>query len=65
MASVRDTPSQGSRKSSRRTVGEFLIEKEVGKGSFAQVYQGWHKVRVCSSLEHCIPASGDAGTNAP
>lgn len=40
MANVRDAPA---RRSSRRNVGDFVIEKEIGKGSFAQVYQGWHK----------------------
>ncbi|KAF4123164.1 serine/threonine-protein kinase ULK2 [Geosmithia morbida] len=52
MATVRAPTSQssgsgsgsGSRRSSRRVVGEFTIEKEIGKGSFAQVYLGWHKV---------------------
>lgn len=26
-------------------VGQFLIGSEIGKGSFAQVYMGKHKVR--------------------
>lgn len=26
-------------------VGQFVIDKEIGKGSFAQVYSGRHKVR--------------------
>jgi serine/threonine protein kinase len=38
--------SSGSRKSgSRAVVGQFNIGSEIGKGSFAQVYLGWHKVR--------------------
>ncbi|KAG7410426.1 hypothetical protein DER46DRAFT_92842 [Fusarium sp. MPI-SDFR-AT-0072] len=36
--------SSGSRKSgSRAVVGQFNIGSEIGKGSFAQVYLGWHK----------------------
>lgn len=34
-----------SRRSGGRNVGQFTIDKEIGKGSFAQVYMGWHKVR--------------------
>lgn len=37
--------SSGSRKSGGRAVGQFNIGSEIGKGSFAQVYLGWHKVR--------------------
>ncbi|KAK3374960.1 hypothetical protein B0H63DRAFT_261919 [Podospora didyma] len=44
-----DRPSSGS--SSRRAakmsddaVGQFVIDQEIGKGSFAQVYSGRHKV---------------------
>jgi serine/threonine protein kinase len=37
--------SSGSRKSGSRAVGQFNIGSEIGKGSFAQVYLGWHKVR--------------------
>lgn len=44
MSSRHNTPS-GSRKSSSRNIGQFVIDKEIGKGSFAQVYMGWHKVR--------------------
>jgi serine/threonine-protein kinase ULK/ATG1 len=39
MASARES----SKKASRRAVGEFIVEKEIGKGSFAQVYLGWQK----------------------
>ena len=47
MASRQDGPSLsgGSRKASGRSIGQFVIDKEIGKGSFAQVYMGWHKVR--------------------
>ncbi len=36
------TSSRSSRKS--RTIGSFIIDMEIGKGSFAQVYMGWHEV---------------------
>lgn len=45
MASRQDGPSVGSRKLGGRSIGQFAIDKEIGKGSFAQVYMGWHKVR--------------------
>lgn len=45
--------SQGSQKS-KRSVGDFVVEKEIGKGSFAQVYQGWHQVS-------CAPARPSPG----
>ncbi|UKZ82302.1 Serine/threonine-protein kinase [Trichoderma virens FT-333] len=43
MASRQDSSSLGSRRSGGRNVGQFAIDKEIGKGSFAQVYMGWHK----------------------
>ncbi|KAI6778818.1 Serine/threonine-protein kinase ATG1 [Emericellopsis cladophorae] len=43
MASARDAGPQGIRRLRRTTVGQFVIEKEIGKGSFAQVYQGLHR----------------------
>lgn len=47
MASRQDAPSSsGSRKSGAQTIGQFDIDKEIGKGSFAQVYMGWHTVRL-------------------
>ncbi|OAR05700.1 hypothetical protein LLEC1_05766 [Akanthomyces lecanii] len=36
------TSSRGTRRSGRN-IGSFVIDKEIGKGSFAQVYMGWHK----------------------
>ncbi|KAM4068109.1 kinase [Hirsutella rhossiliensis] len=43
MASRQDAPSSSvSRKSGAQTIGQFDIDKEIGKGSFAQVYMGWH-----------------------
>lgn len=42
------TSSHGSRRSSR-SIGSFVIDKEIGKGSFAQVYMGWQKVSTVSS----------------
>ncbi|OAA44768.1 Serine/threonine-protein kinase [Metarhizium rileyi] len=43
MASRQDRPSFGSRRLNGRAIGQFVIDKEIGKGSFAQVYMGWHK----------------------
>lgn len=49
---------QSSASSSRRsrpaesTVGDFEVGAEIGKGSFAQVYQGQHRVRTCTSSTH-------------
>jgi serine/threonine-protein kinase ULK/ATG1 len=52
--------------SSRRTrpvsddaIGNFVIDKEIGKGSFAQVYSGRHKVR---SLPGCSQVAARAQT---
>jgi hypothetical protein len=41
MSSSRDS---SKKQHSGRRVGDFVIDKEIGKGSFAQVYLGWHKV---------------------
>ncbi|EGX90859.1 serine/threonine protein kinase (Pdd7p), putative [Cordyceps militaris CM01] len=41
------TSSRATRRSSRH-VGSFVIDREIGKGSFAQVYMGWHKVSFAS-----------------
>ena len=46
MASRQDGSSISSRRSNGRAIGQFVIDKEIGKGSFAQVYMGWHKVRL-------------------
>lgn len=38
-------------------IGQFLIDEEIGKGSFAQVYAGRHKVsslRVVSCLRPSV-----------
>ncbi|EFY88904.1 Serine/threonine-protein kinase [Metarhizium acridum CQMa 102] len=43
MASRQDGPSFSSRRLNGRAIGQFVIDKEIGKGSFAQVYVGWHK----------------------
>lgn len=47
-------PASASRKSGTQSVGQFDIDKEIGKGSFAQVYMGWHTVRsspgTCSTM---------------
>ena len=50
MSSRRDATSSGSSKSGERIVGQFTIDKEIGKGSFAQVYMGFHKVIVYGGL---------------
>ncbi|RDA89792.1 hypothetical protein CP533_3321 [Ophiocordyceps camponoti-saundersi (nom. inval.)] len=43
MASRQDAPSSsGSRRHNGRSIGQFAIDREIGKGSFAQVYMGWH-----------------------
>lgn len=42
-------PSGSSSRRGRATddvVGQFIIGAEIGKGSFAQVYMGRHKVRI-------------------
>ena len=36
--------SSSSRHGEDNVVGQFIIDKEIGKGSFAQVYSGRHKV---------------------
>lgn len=38
--------SSRSKTSSERTLGQFCVGREIGKGSFAQVYVGYHKVRL-------------------
>ncbi|KOS19006.1 Serine/threonine-protein kinase ATG1 [Escovopsis weberi] len=43
MANRHDASSFGSKRLCGRNIGQFTIDKEIGKGSFAQVYVGWHK----------------------
>ncbi|KAG5922517.1 Serine/threonine-protein kinase [Claviceps africana] len=43
MTSRQDEPASGSRRSNGRAIGQFIMRNEIGKGSFAQVYLGWHK----------------------
>lgn len=43
MASRQEGTSSRTSRKSGRNVGSFIIDKEIGKGSFAQVYMGWHK----------------------
>lgn len=52
MADQRTSSSSSSRraKTGDDVVGQFIIGSEIGKGSFAQVYSGKHKV--C-----CLPPS--------
>jgi serine/threonine-protein kinase ULK2 len=47
MADQRISSASSSRrmKSGDDVVGHFVIGSEIGKGSFAQVYAGKHKVR--------------------
>lgn len=40
--------SSRSRTSGERALGQFCVGREIGKGSFAQVYVGYHKVRLTS-----------------
>ena len=40
--------SSRSKTSGERTLGQFIVGREIGKGSFAQVYAGFHKVRLTS-----------------
>lgn len=46
MADHRTSSSSSRRsKTSDDAIGNFIIGSEIGKGSFAQVYMGRHKVR--------------------
>jgi serine/threonine-protein kinase ULK/ATG1 len=36
--------SKRTKPASDDVIGNFIIDKEIGKGSFAQVYSGRHKV---------------------
>lgn len=50
MASRQESSGHGSRRTAGRNIGPFVIDKEIGKGSFAQVYMGWDKVSLLSLL---------------
>ena len=54
MASQLAPSSSSRRRTGDRSVGMFTVEEDIGKGSFATVYRGKHKVR------HRYPAQ--AGT---
>jgi serine/threonine-protein kinase ULK/ATG1 len=53
-------PSSSSRrpKTNEGAIGSFLIEREIGKGSFATVYRGTHAV--CNLLVVCGCGRGPA-----
>jgi hypothetical protein len=38
-------PTSSSGRRRRDDVGDFWVDGEIGKGSFATVYRGYHKVR--------------------
>jgi serine/threonine-protein kinase ULK/ATG1 len=40
----RTSSSRRTKPTSDDAIGNFVIDKEIGKGSFAQVYSGRHKV---------------------
>lgn len=42
--------SDRRRRDTEASVGEFWIDAEIGKGSFATVYRGYHKVRKACPL---------------
>jgi hypothetical protein len=42
--------SRRTKPSSDDAIGHFVIDKEIGKGSFAQVYSGRHKVSLIPPL---------------
>lgn len=45
MADPRQVSSSGRDKQYNSPhIGDFVVGAEIGKGSFAQVYMGWHKV---------------------
>ncbi|SPO02997.1 related to serine-threonine kinase [Cephalotrichum gorgonifer] len=45
MADPRQASSSGREKQYNNShIGDFVVGAEIGKGSFAQVYMGWHKV---------------------
>lgn len=50
MSSRKDGSSTDPRASDERIVGPFIVKQQIGKGSFAEVYIGWHRVRRPSLL---------------
>lgn len=50
MAEARLTSMSRRARAGDDVVGQFLIGSEIGKGSFAQVYMGKHKVRTPSFI---------------
>lgn len=46
MADPRIHSSSTTRRARNADIGQFIIGSEIGKGSFAQVYMGKHKVRI-------------------
>ena len=51
------TSSSRRTKPSDDSVGNFIVDQEIGKGSFAQVYSGRHKVRWTVFLSLSSPPS--------
>lgn len=41
-------------------IGEFRIDAEIGKGSFATVYRGYHKVRLSPLAPLALPLGPSA-----
>jgi hypothetical protein len=47
----RTSSSRRTKPTSDDAIGNFVIDKEIGKGSFAQVYSGRHKVSAIPGLQ--------------
>lgn len=70
-----ERPSSGSSRRAKGddAIGQFVIDQEIGKGSFAQVYSGRHKVSLISGCRGGVseePTSsitlvGDLAMNPP
>ena len=58
MASRQEGQPPGTRKASGRNIGLYVIDMEIGNGSFAQVYMGWHKVRSLSPPSRTAAVQG-------
>jgi hypothetical protein len=55
MADPRTAASSfGPGRKSNGRIGDFEIGSEIGKGSFAKVYYGWHKVRASFLLSGLV-----------